>query len=58
MPLRNLAMRSGASAHLGAWLALSPWTLASVAAAHLILFRLVFGGPLRIPTLLLPTTSS
>jgi hypothetical protein len=41
--------RSGSAGPLGPWLALSAWTLASVAAAHLILFRLVFGVPLRDP---------
>lgn len=49
MPLRHPATRSGPSGHLGPWLALSAWTLASVAAAHLILFRLILGVPPRHP---------
>lgn len=41
--------RSGSAPHLGPWLVLSAATLASVAAAHLIVFRLILGVPPRDP---------
>lgn len=49
MPLKKQATGGGSPPQLGPWLALSAWTLASVAAAHLILFRLILGVPPRHP---------